>query len=605
MDVMKKVENIENGEVLDLTTNFRSSEGLLEFVNANFSTILSDLDYKDMDFAEKNSNLTSSVEKWTTYPVLDSDDKCSADLKHEREAFIVAKDIEEKITTSDYKPGDFLILFRSGTHMRKYEEALKLFDIPVVNTKSKGFLNQSEIIELLNLLALCAYPTDKYFRYAVTNSYLYSIENSDLDAVLSLNSSFISKFRILTGKSGLVALAINSNKPDYINFIENLIAITNRELTASDYNLNLTISKLFEKAFNNKSWGKEGIEDDSLYIDTVKPNAVRLMTIHSSKGLEARVVFLCAHGKDSFIADKYVNREDGTILPNSPFISKKISDILDLDSITSQYENAETIKEAEDRRLLYVAVTRAKERFVLLSFSSGKNDFIEPLLNCSGYDAITKNFSDYNDEYQSIDPYKKTESNNLTFGTRLNSINELVGQSSSSVAVTTLIEDKDVFANVTGRKNGLEFGTFAHKIMENICTIIFHKKTSDIDTDALVEKLHSTNEAKFNSYLDEIKSMLIRFIKCDLVSEIIDADSIQTELMFSSPENFHGIIDLVIEKDNTIKVVDFKSDILGENAAKIKKHYNKQMKYYTNALKSCYDNKVITGECVYLFNKEN
>lgn len=605
MDVMKKVEDIENGEVLDLTTNFRSSKGLLNFINSNFGTILSDLDYKEMDFSDKNEGLKSSVEKWITYPKLDGEEKCSSDMVHEREAFIVAKDIEEKLSSGLYKPGDFLILFRSGTHMGKYEEALKLFDIPVVNTKSKGFLNKSEIIELLNLLALCAYPTDKYFRFAVNNSYLYNIDNSVLDTELSSKYSFISKFRSLTKKSGLVALAINSNKPEYINFIENLIVITNRELTASSYNLNLTMSKLFEKAFEDKSWGDDGIADDSLYIDTVEPNAVRLMTIHSSKGLEARVVFLCAHSGKPFPADKYVNREDDTILPPSPFISKGKSENLNLNELTVLYEKAEIIKEAEDRRLLYVAVTRAKERFVLLCKESGNYKFIEPLINGTGYQAITKRFSDFNDEYTSIDRYKTSGIKEISFGKNLSSLNKIIGEYSSSSAVTTLIEDKDIFANVTGRKNGLVFGTFVHRIMENICTLIFFGKNRDIDLEAIVDKLHSTNETKFNSYIDEIKEMLVRFIKSDLVSEIIDADSIQTELMFSVADNYHGIIDLVIEKGNTIKVVDFKSDILGVNATDIKEHYNKQMKYYTDAVKNCYLDKATTGECIYLFSEDN
>ncbi|QEN03296.1 hypothetical protein EW093_00765 [Thiospirochaeta perfilievii] len=604
IEVMKRVEKIQGGEILNLTTNFRSSEGLLNFINNNFSTILSGLDYKNMNLAAKNRDLSSTIEKWITYPKLEGEDSCGSDLIHEREAFIVAKDIEESISSGEFKPGDFLILFRSGSHMAKYEDALNLLDIPVINTKSKGFLNQSEIIELLNILALCAYPTDRYFRFAVKNSYLYNIENSDLDTVLSSNCSFISKFRSLTGKSGLVALAINSNKPDYINFIENLIVITSRELTASDYNLNLTISKLFEKAFNDMPWGEEGIADESLYIESVKPNSVRLMTIHSAKGLEAKVVFLCAHSGKSFKADKYVNRKDNSILPPSPFISKTGSENLNLNDLTILYEKAETIKKAEDRRLLYVAVTRAKSRFVLLCKESGNYSFIDPLINGTGYEAISKNFSDYNEEYQSIDRYQQTDNNDYSFGENLSSIGELIGENSSSVAVTTLIEDKDIFANVSGRKNGLEFGTFVHRIMENICTLIFHNKSKDMDIDTILEKLHSTNEFKFTNYIDEIKEMLQRFIKSDLVSEIITADNIQTELMFSGAENYHGIMDLFLEKGNIIKIVDFKSDILGGNAAEIKEHYNKQMDYYTNAVKNSYVDKIVTGECIYLFSEE-
>lgn len=602
LDVMAKVESLNNGEVLELCTNFRSSKGVLDFINNNFSSILSDLDYSDMQFSKSNSDLDSSVEKWIFNPNLDGEENCGSDLLHEREAFIVAKEISGKINSGRYKPGEFMILFRAGTHMSKYEDALKLYNIPVINTKSSGFLSRSDIIELLNLLALCAFPKDKYFKYAVKNSYLYMLDDNVLESCLNTTNSFVQKFRMLTSKSGLVSLSIECEGSDYINFIENLISITQKELKVENYNINSTFSKLFEQALNGNSYRNSSMSDESLYIDTVEPNAVKLMTIHSAKGLEARVVFLCAHSGKPFQSDKYVDRENNMILPPSPYISKKKAEKLKLDEMVDLYELADNIREAENNRLLYVAVTRAVERFILLCKPSNNYSFIDPLLNANGYTSIVNNFKDYNDEYEVVKNNSDIEYSKITTFEEP-SYDKFYINDNRSIAVTSLIEDRDVFEGIKGRKNGLEFGSFVHKIMEYICNIIFINNSSNLDSEKIVDILHQENEVRFSEeYIIEIKEMVDSFISSPLANEIITAKNIQTELNFYA-NGFHGIMDLIIETDDSIKVIDFKSDILNVNSEDIKAHYNKQMHYYIRAMKESFPNKNIHGECYYLFNK--
>ncbi|MBN2618053.1 MAG: PD-(D/E)XK nuclease family protein [Spirochaetales bacterium] len=84
--------------------------------------------------------------------------------------------------------------------------------------------------------------------------------------------------------------------------------------------------------------------------------------------------------------------------------------------------------------------------------------------------------------------------------------------------------------------------------------------------------------------------------------EILHADKIATELNFYSSNGYHGIIDLVIEKDSNLTIYDFKSDIPGDNFTELQAHYKKQLKYYEDAAKEFSGgNNIFASECIYLF----
>ena len=65
----------------------------------------------------------------------------------------------------------------------------------------------------------------------------------------------------------------------------------------------------------------------------------------------------------------------------------------------------------------------------------------------------------------------------------------------------------------------------------------------------------------------------------------------------------YGIIDLVIEDEKELTLIDWKSDIIADDARKseLKAHYGKQMDYYVKALETELPKRSITGNCVFLF----
>lgn len=607
LEIMKRVEELDSGEVLELETNFRSSGGIIDFINENFSTILSDLDYKDMVPNPEKTNSSFSTEKWTLNLVLpDEEKKPGVLITRPREAFMVASEVKDMIDNHGSKPEDFLILFKTSTSMEEYEKALNRLDIPVINTKSKNFLSNFTVLDMLNLLSLCAFPENDFYKYAIETSTLFSFKKSVIDEVLNKGISFILKFNELFSISGLIEISLNNPKRDYISLKENLLSLVNSELVSNNYNLNLTFSRLHDKAVND-SWNPEDdLVDEALYIESTKPTAVRLMTIHASKGLEAKNVILVAHDAKPFAVNQYVDREKEEIVLKSSFNSKSIAETLDLTDLKEKYEIAEQLRDAEDKRVLYVALTRAEERIIIIQREHvAPKDFLNTLLNENPNFSEGRYFKieDCLEEYENSFKHSTLKSSSINEGAiNLSLINK---ERDVSRAVTTIIKDKDIFQNVSGRKNGLEFGVFVHKVMENLCNILFINKSVDLDITNLLYKTYELSECSLsNENLKEIKDMLSIFLKSPLVSEIISADSIQTELFFHSSDNYHGIIDLIIEKDNWIKIIDFKSDIPGDNFQEIKSHYQKQLDYYLRAIKNNDTGKEIIGECIYLFKGE-
>jgi ATP-dependent exoDNAse (exonuclease V) beta subunit len=124
----------------------------------------------------------------------------------------------------------------------------------------------------------------------------------------------------------------------YIQFIENLCSLARTELIANNYDLKRTFSNLFEKAINDSFFSGIKLNDESVSLQAEKLNTVTLMTIHSSKGLESRVVIMSAHDAKPFTDKQYVERINDKILVESPFLSSIRAKELECKQLEELYE---------------------------------------------------------------------------------------------------------------------------------------------------------------------------------------------------------------------------------------------------------------------------
>jgi ATP-dependent exoDNAse (exonuclease V) beta subunit len=169
-----------------------------------------------------------------------------------------------------------------------------------------------------------------------------------------------------------------------------------------------------------------------------------------------------------------------------------------------------------------------------------------------------------------------------------------------SKAVTNLISDKKLFKDIEGRAWGLEFGVLTHKVFEAISQHLFIRKDESIDTDKLISTYQTEMGIPFDELdINELKESCKKFLKHPLVGDIKEADSIATEVPFVWLGNYHGIMDLLIHKGESVTVVDWKSDKLKVKEEEIKQHYGNQLKLYEKAVSEIIG-KEVKGLCCYV-----
>jgi DNA helicase-2/ATP-dependent DNA helicase PcrA len=294
----------------------------------------------------------------------------------EEEAQHVIEKIRNAVYDKEAAYSDFAILYRTNIQSRVFEEQLRYEDIPYVLIGGQQFFDRKEVKDVLaylrvilnrqdevNLLRILNYPrrgigptsADRLIQASVTrNSSLWDVlENPDgveleprtRDAIsrfVGLLKSYRQRFRTSSGLAALLRQLIKDidiegelhrslNDPDRarkrMEFVEDVVnAMANyeeREVKPTLYGFLDKVSLLDEDDPNKDDKEKK-----------LQQDAVVLMSLHSSKGLEFDHVFLVG-----------VEEE---FLPHT----KSISEAMDVD---------------EERRLCYVGITRARKTLTMSS----------------------------------------------------------------------------------------------------------------------------------------------------------------------------------------------------------------------------------------------
>ena len=291
------------------------------------------------------------------------------------EAFTIARVIQDVITERNYDNKDFAILYRTNAQSRNFEEAFRRFNIPYKVYGSISFYQRKEIKDLLAyfrlsvnqkddeaLLRIINYPTrgigqttiSKIENYANTqnkNIWEVLLEIDKIQIGLNAGTTAkILKFRQLTKgfiediksldaydaamgiakDTGILKELNNSESHEDQTKYENVEELLNGIKEFVDENNDPEFFPTLDKFMENVSLLTN--QDNSKEDDV---NTVTIMTIHSAKGLEFKQVFLVGLEEELF--------------PSAM-------------SSGSQKELE------EERRLFYVALTRAEES-AMISFA--------------------------------------------------------------------------------------------------------------------------------------------------------------------------------------------------------------------------------------------
>ena len=282
---------------------------------------------------------------------------------------MIAEIVKEKIRKGT-KPGEIAILSRTATGFLKLKRHLRDEGIETVTVSGESIMKSQEGLDIYNLLRYLADPGDKVALIGILFSPLF---NYDVTQV------FFNKYdldRIVGEKLGKYREMLNSERIEFVvqSILINEGYFVPQENDAQSYEKNDRIWRIITmlssfvdiygggiydviKWFENVKESRDsGPIDDVLEDDT----RVKIMTIHQAKGLEFNsvIVFGLDSGRDN---EKYfVDPALGLIIKkNFGFFNSPSRKIIDA-SNRSKYLNA------EERRIMYVAFTRAKEELDIL-----------------------------------------------------------------------------------------------------------------------------------------------------------------------------------------------------------------------------------------------
>lgn len=386
-----------------LDKNFRSRNEICKYVNYVFSIFMQkevgDIEYNEDEYLNYGADFDDTEIPSAQIKILNNTKTAELD---EKEAVYIAETIIKKINSKeqiwdkdhfrDIEYSDIAILLRSQKgHIGKYNEILTSYGIPVVCDNSSNLFESNEIKILISFLKIIDNPMQDIPLLAVMMSAIYGFTADEM-----------ARIRVDSHKGSLYSAVLRSDMPkvkDFLKDIEilrknsvtmsvsyfirflcefkNIFALANAlgngEQRCSNINRLIEFAKGFDasdsvgltsfmRLLARVEESDRGIEGPS--VSAGAQNAVSIMSVHKSKGLEFPVVILAGAER------KYNNSDlsDKILLSSGGIGVKRYDSKLMCQTFTFPYLALQNISKCmsmgENLRVLYVAMTRAKEQFI-------------------------------------------------------------------------------------------------------------------------------------------------------------------------------------------------------------------------------------------------
>jgi ATP-dependent helicase/nuclease subunit A len=381
----------EGGAVEHLQDNYRSAGPIVEFSNALCSQMMDgrgkimdsgtegvDFSYR-VRFTPADRLKPKSEAEFLGMTYVAAEEGAKAAKGREMEAEAIARLLKQwKASGRIHSWREVALLMRAMTNVGIYLDALESHGIPVYVVQGTAFYQKSEVSDLIAFLQLVLHPGDNLLRTTVLTSSLFgvtfqqlvaagsTVHNGLLDVLLSywsLRRDTATAAEILQDvvrKADFdVVMMAQKNGPQRVANIGKLIEIT-RELARQGITaLDDVVRYLRDRAHD------ASVRESEAQIVSQSDEVVRLLTIHQAKGLEFDIVIIPdlaartgrGSGDRTFFSDRWgllvgaaygLHRKP---LPHALILQEKRWED------DQQYE--------EEKRLLYVAVTRARKMLVL------------------------------------------------------------------------------------------------------------------------------------------------------------------------------------------------------------------------------------------------
>jgi ATP-dependent helicase/nuclease subunit A len=391
----------QTGSASVLSTNFRSREPLLQIVNAVFGArfgeqfvpLIAGRDDDPRAEAEPIVELLlTDTDGWEPHEQLLGVELAPAPLWRRAEARLLARRIDQLIAAGAARAEEIVVLFRAGGAIGTYEAALADLGHPTLATAGGGFFERPEIVDLVAYLRTLANPLDELALYSVLASPFCGC-SSDALVELALrareretsvweelereppderSAAFAARFaqaRQAAADSGLgeiVASAVTGFGYDHhlctLHAPERRIANV-RKLERLAREFEARDGRDIRRFAEALAAGRVGsVRETEAPPPAAGTGAIRLMTIHSAKGLEFPVVCLADLAHQLVTREPPLLADRGRVGLRLPTVEHRAVDTLAYAELRAERAVAAV---AEEQRIIYVAMTRARDRLIL------------------------------------------------------------------------------------------------------------------------------------------------------------------------------------------------------------------------------------------------
>jgi len=342
---------------------------------------------------------------------------------------------------SRYRPGDIAILFRTRSPQYLFEKHLLLLNIPYACEDLNGFFYGGPVDDLMSVLRLAAYPKDSAAYAQMLRSPFAGLSLQGL-AICAGSAPFSDeplsrlseddRIKYINGKRIYQRILDMAHKESISSLVSELWYGEGYRYETEWNPITAAYRELYDYLFHLAALADEknqGLAEFTDYIQSLynaderlsdieipleRPSAVRLITIHKSKGLEFPVVFICCcdkKGQNDYSGDLYHTDDSGlTFTPPLPqeynhnmFVRRSYF-----------WERSMTVRKekriAELRRLLYVGMTRAEDE-LFLSGCLGISKTLD--LENRDDNSAAENFSQILRQYIEVKSEKAAENNSI------------------------------------------------------------------------------------------------------------------------------------------------------------------------------------------------
>lgn len=596
-------------EVFRLGTNYRSYSEVISFNNnffAHLSNKFTNEDYTDLYLNHSHQEINNKVggyvnlsfievpkeENEDFFSEFDEDNTYSAKTK-----YYLSKTLEtiSSIKNKGFQYKDIVLLTRKKSDGVALANFLTENQIPILSSETLLIQNATEVKLIINLLKYLKSNKDQESKAYVLYYVAKNLQNkySTHDFIAATKDLSENDLELFLRKLNISVSFQNCRKKSLYEAVEIIVDVFIQEKTNTSY-VQYFLDLVLERDSKLQSsigdfleyWEKTGFQKS---IPSPEGNdAIRIMTIHKSKGLEFPVVIYPFADED--FNKKIRNKiwvdfdEDEEIeFPKALVNSKK--EVVDYGEKAKEIYDTKSQEEILDIiNVLYVALTRAEEQLYVISNhllnKTGLPDnlssyFIEYLQNIGMYDETKLEYEFGNPEKLSAEKHEIKQQKTISL------VKEKLNSSSIKIA------QREALMWNTDQQQAIEFGNILHEIM----SFIIVKEDSDFAIQKAIE-----NGLITISQLDIFKDKVQQIISNNELSDFFNGQGLvynEETILKNGYKNLKP--DRVVVFNNEVYLLDYKT---GE---KNQKHQN-QINEYALVLQEM-DYKVVKKALVYIGEK--